>query len=140
MAAYDHVLSYVQSPLGLRLWASYYRSLYPTARPADFATYVALQQNNLREPGRLEALRAMMVASKQGSEDALGKVRAQVLVVMGSRDPDFKIPAEEARLVAERLHGQVQMIEGAGHYPQVEMPEQTGAAIVAFLRNGLEAV
>jgi pimeloyl-ACP methyl ester carboxylesterase len=127
-------------PWGLRLWANYYRSLYPTARPADFATYVAGQQNNLREGGRLEALRAMMVASKQASEDALGKIRAQVLVIMGSRDPDFKSPAEEAQLVAARLHGQVRMIEGAGHYPQAEMPEQTGAAIVAFLRNGLEAV
>jgi pimeloyl-ACP methyl ester carboxylesterase len=122
-------------PWGLSLWARYYQSLYPTARPADFAAYAAAQLNNLREPGRLEALRAMMVASKQASESALAQVSARVLVVMGTRDPDFKDPGAEARLVAESLHGEVKMIEGAGHYPHAEMPEQTGPAIVSFLRQ-----
>jgi pimeloyl-ACP methyl ester carboxylesterase len=124
-------------PWGLGLWARYYRSLYPTTRPADFEPYAAAQQDNLREPGRLEALRAMMVASKQASEAALARVNTRVLVVMGSRDPDFKDPAAEAQLVAGRLHGQVKMIEGAGHYPHAEMPVPTGLAIVSFLRNKL---
>jgi pimeloyl-ACP methyl ester carboxylesterase len=119
----------------LGLWARYYRSLYPTTRPADFAAYAAAQQNNLREPGRLEALRAMMLASKHASEAALARVSTRALVVMGTRDPDFKDPAAEARLVAERLHGQVTMIEGAGHYPHAEMPEQTARAILSFLRQ-----
>jgi pimeloyl-ACP methyl ester carboxylesterase len=122
-------------PWGLSLWARYYQSLYPTARPVDFAAYAAAQLDNLREPGRLEGLRAMMVASKQASEAALARVSTRVLVVMGSRDPDFKDPAAEAKLVAERLHGEVKMIEGAGHYPHAEMPEQTGPAIVSFLRQ-----
>ncbi len=120
-------------PWGLALWARYYASLYPTARPADFAAYAAAQQSNLREPDRLEALRAMMVASKRASEAALARVSTRVLVVMGARDPDFKDPAAEAHFVAERLHGQVTMIEGAGHYPHAEMPEQTAEAILSFL-------
>ncbi len=64
-------------PWGLALWARYYASLYPTARPADFAAYAAAQQDNLREPGRLEALRAMMVASKQASEAALARAPSE---------------------------------------------------------------
>jgi hypothetical protein len=34
---------------------------------------------------------------------------------MGTRDPDFKQTAEEAQWVGTALHGQVHMIEGAGH-------------------------
>ncbi len=126
-------------PWGLGMWRRYYQSLYPTRRPADFATYTAGQQTNLREPGRLETLRAMMVASKRASESALARIQTRVLVVMGTRDPDFKSPQAEAQLVAGRLHGQVMMIEGAGHYPHVEMPGQTTPAILAFLRHEQEA-
>ncbi len=43
---------------------------------------------------------------------------------MGSKDPDFPSPEAEARLLAEHLSGEVAIIEGAGHYPQAEMPEQ----------------
>jgi pimeloyl-ACP methyl ester carboxylesterase len=55
---------------------------------------------------------------------------------MGSRDPDFKQPEQEARLLAERLkatHTTVQIIEGAGHHLQAEMPEQVAQSILAFL-------
>jgi pimeloyl-ACP methyl ester carboxylesterase len=60
-----------------------------------------------------------------------------VLVVMGTADPDFAGfqggPDGEAHYVAERLHGQVLMVQGAGHYPHTEMPEQVGPAIISFL-------
>ncbi len=122
-------------PWGLSVWARYYASLYPSAKPADFAAYTAHQQANLREPGRLEALRAMMVASKQASAAALAQVKTPTLVVMGTRDPDFPDPAAEARRVAEALGGTVQMIEGAGHYPHAERPDLTGPAIAAFVHQ-----
>ena len=61
------------------------------------------------------------------------QVKAPVLVVMGSKDPDFGDPAAEANLVATRLHGQVIMVDGAGHYPHAEMPEKVGPAIIKFL-------
>lgn len=122
-------------PWGVSVWARYFASLFPAVKPADFAAYTARQQSNLREPGRLDGLRAMMLASKQASESALAQVRAPVLVIMGTGDPDFKDPAAEARDLAGRLHGTVQLIERAGHYPQVEMPEQTGRAIAAFIQQ-----
>ncbi len=122
-------------PWGASIWSRYFATLYPTARPADWDAYTAAQNRNLRERGRLETLRRMMVATKQASEAALSQVDAPVLVLMGTKDPDFNNPAAEARLVADRLHGGVQMIEGAGHYPHAEMPTQTGAAIVVFLNS-----
>jgi pimeloyl-ACP methyl ester carboxylesterase len=47
-----------------------------------------------------------------------------------------KKPAEEATWVAAHVHGTVLMVDGAGHYPHAELPEQVGARIVAFLADG----
>ena len=75
------------------------------------------------EPGRMAALQAMLRASKDDVEARLGDIRAPTLVVMGSKDPDFDDPAAEAATIAGLLHGQVVMMEGAGHYPHAEMPD-----------------
>jgi pimeloyl-ACP methyl ester carboxylesterase len=120
-------------PWGARLWSGYYGRLYPTAKPADLAAYRAALAANLNEPGRLEAVQAMFRGTKADIEARLGEVRAPVLVVMGTKDPDFPDPAAEARLVAERLRGSVLLVEGAGHYPHAEMPEQVAPAILRFL-------
>jgi pimeloyl-ACP methyl ester carboxylesterase len=58
-----------------------------------------------------------------------------VLVVMGERDPDFADPAAEARWIAERLHGEVVLVPGAGHYPQVEEPDTVNPPLVEFARQ-----
>jgi pimeloyl-ACP methyl ester carboxylesterase len=120
-------------PWGPAAWIRYLTALYPTARPEDFAAYMRQLRTNLREPGRLAALRQMLSASKAASAERLARVAAPTLVVMGTRDRDFKDPGGEARYLAERLRGEVRMIEGAGHYPHAEMPAQTGPAIVGFL-------
>ncbi|MDD5368799.1 MAG: alpha/beta fold hydrolase, partial [Anaerolineaceae bacterium] len=67
-------------PWGPALWRRYYASLYPTRKPDDFALYLAALQANLAEPGRLEALRQMLFASKAASEVRLPKVKAPALV------------------------------------------------------------
>jgi pimeloyl-ACP methyl ester carboxylesterase len=127
----------VQRPWGAMAWQSYYGSLYPTAQPADFADYTATLRQNVGERGRLEVLRAMLNASKGDVDARLDRVRARTLVVMGTKDPDFDgfVGGQEgeARFVAERLHGEVMMVEGAGHYPHVEMPAQVNPTIVRFI-------
>jgi pimeloyl-ACP methyl ester carboxylesterase len=120
-------------PWGARAWGAYYDSLYPTAKPADLIAYRAALTANLNEEGRLEAVQAMFRDTKADVEARLGEVKAPVLVVMGTQDPDFKNPAAEAQLVAERLGGTVLLVEGAGHYPHAEMPDQLGPAVVEFL-------
>jgi pimeloyl-ACP methyl ester carboxylesterase len=120
-------------PWGAAAWKAYYPRLFPTRKPDDFAAYFAALLANLREPGRPAALRAMMTASPNDSETALDRVRAPALVVMGTRDPDFKSPVAEANEVARRVRGEVRMIEGAGHYPHAELPDNTAPAILAFL-------
>jgi pimeloyl-ACP methyl ester carboxylesterase len=120
-------------PWGPAAWQWYYKTLYPTQPPADFAGYLANLRRNLAERGRLEALLGMLLAPKTASEERLGRVQAPALVMMGSKDPDFKDPAGEARWVAEQLHAELHLIEGAGHYPHAEMPEAAAPHILQFL-------
>jgi len=120
-------------PWGIAAWSTYYGSLYPTSKPADFDEYRASLRRNLSEPGRLDALRAQLDAPKAACEARIPEVKAPVLVIMGSKDPDFGDPKAEANLVASRLHGQLVMIDGAGHYPHAEMPNEVGPGIIKFL-------
>lgn len=122
-------------PWGPTMWGWYYAMLYPTRKPADFAPYTAALRANLQKPGRLEALQQMLFASKAASAARLPQVNTPTLVLMGSKDPDFKQPAVEAQWVADQLHGHYTMIEKAGHYPHAEMPAVTGPLVLAFLQT-----
>lgn len=119
------------------LWTEgFYRTLYPTAPPPDFPAYRRALRRNLRQPGRMAALRAMAHAPKGTANARVRDVRTPLLVVMGTKDPDFPDPEAEAHRMVEGAHdATVVMIAEAGHYPPAEMPEPTAAAILPFLRR-----
>ena len=117
------------------MWVKYYSTLYPSQKPADFADYSARLLANLKERGRLESLMHMLHAPKRASEERIPRVNQPTLVLMGSKDPDFKNPESEAKWVAENLKGTYTMIENAGHYPHAETPEVTGPMILRFLQS-----
>jgi pimeloyl-ACP methyl ester carboxylesterase len=122
-------------PWGLAFWMRYWSSLFPTRKPADFEAYAERLRRDLAQPERFAALRNMMLGpSKRDIEARMTEIEMPVLVVMGTRDRDFKDPTAEARLVADRLQGQIAMVEGAGHYPHVEFPERTTRIVVDFCR------
>lgn len=124
------------NPWGPFAWDQVYRSLYKTGSPPpDHDQHVRNIRRNLQEPGRMAAFRKTMGGSKAEAEKRIGQVHAPVLVVMGSKDPDFTDPKTHAQEVAQRLHGTVLMVEGAGHYPHVESAQQTGPAVVGFLQQ-----
>jgi pimeloyl-ACP methyl ester carboxylesterase len=127
-------------PWGPAAWSMYYKSLYPTAPPADLTDYRAALKQNLKQPGRFHALQGFTWSSRAEVEARLAGVRAPVLVVMGTKDPDFPDPTAEAHLVAERLNGSVTLIADAGHYPHAEMPDETAARVLDFLRHRDETV
>jgi pimeloyl-ACP methyl ester carboxylesterase len=122
-------------PWGPLLWRGYFRMAFPTRKPDDFQAEQVRRETSLAERGRLRAFRRMATTSKSESERSIAGVVAPALVIMGSRDPDFPKPAKEAQLVASLVRGTVVMIEGAGHYPQTEMPEAVTAALVPFLQS-----
>lgn len=125
-------------PWGVWLWGNYRKTLFKSP-PADMEANQADVLANLRGPGRLQALRSMMRASKASIAERLSGVSVPALIAMGAQDPDFDDPAEEARLQAERLGGdnEVAMIEQAGHYPQIEQPAETSRVILKFLDPGV---
>lgn len=125
-------------PWGASVWKGQYAKLYPTHKPDDFSTYLANLQTNLREPGRMHAFRKMLAADKAASDAALDTITAPTMVLMGTRDPDFKNPEAEARIVAERSKGRYKMVEGAGHYPHAEMPDTVAPDIIAFAKQYTE--
>lgn len=121
-------------PWGPRFWRMWHRKLFPTQVPDDYDGYRADLLASLTRSGAWRAFQQTARTSHQPAEVRLAEVKASALVVMGSADPDFKDPAAEAQLAADRLGGQVVMVPGAGHYPQAEFPEVVGASVVAFIR------
>ncbi|MEP6985877.1 MAG: alpha/beta hydrolase, partial [Chloroflexota bacterium] len=130
------LLNILFAPLwGVAAWGMYFNTLFPAHKPADFATYRQKLLANLREPGRLSALKAMMLAKKDASEQRVSSVKAPTFIIMGTKDPDFKDPTAEAKWLAEQTHGKVMIIDGAGHYPHVEMIDKTAQPIIDFLKS-----
>jgi pimeloyl-ACP methyl ester carboxylesterase len=125
----------MNNPWRAQTWRMFYRTLYPTHKPADFEAYLDRLTANLSQPGRFEAVKAFPNASRQAWEERLPRVKTPALVVMGTKDPDFPDPAAEGQYLAEKIGGRLVLIEGAGHYPQTEMPEKTAPAVLEFLRQ-----
>lgn len=119
-------------PWAPRVWASYLPRLYPGRRPADLAEHVGAIRASMRRPGAARAFRQTTRTSHAPVEARLDEVTAPVLVVMGERDPDFTDAAAEGRWIADRLHGDLVLVPGAGHYPHVEEAASVNPAIVAF--------
>jgi len=123
----------LNNPWRVQTWRMYYRSLYPTRKPPDFDAYLDKLTDNLSQPGRFEAVKAFPNAPRQVWEERLPSVNVPALVMMGAKDPDFPDPAAEGEYLAQKINGQLSLVEGAGHYPQSEMPKQTAQAVIEFL-------
>lgn len=120
-------------PWRVAFWMAYWNSLFPARKPDDHGEAKAALAANLREPGRMDALRAMVRLSKRETEALVAHSRVPALVVMGTRDADFKDAAAEARWLAGALRTEPLLVEGAGHYPHLEMPERIAAGLLQFL-------
>jgi pimeloyl-ACP methyl ester carboxylesterase len=122
-------------PWGYAAWKAYYASLYPGRRPPDLDLHLARIDDSLRKPRHWRAFVATTHTSHEPVEARLGEIRAPVLVVMGERDRDFHDPRAEADLIAERLHAEILVVPGAGHYPQAEFPDIVNPAVIDFARR-----
>ncbi|WP_333740159.1 alpha/beta fold hydrolase [Streptomyces sp. IBSBF 2806] len=120
------------------LWRSYLDIAYPGAKPSDWAERLGLFESRLREPGRMKAMQGMGRSAPTDAGAQLGAVRCPVLVVMGTLDPDWADPHAEGSAVVDALPsglGRLEMIEGAGHYPHHQLPDQVASLVLAFLRS-----
>lgn len=126
-------------PWRVAFWMSYWNSLFPSRKPADHAQARAALDANLRESGRIDALRTMVDLSKSDTEAIVAGSRVPALVVMGTRDPDFPDATAEARWLGRALGTEPLIVDGAGHYPHLETPEQVAPSLLAFLAGLLDA-
>ncbi|MGS2644573.1 alpha/beta fold hydrolase [Streptosporangium sp. LJ11] len=119
-----------------RQWAKYLDLAYPGVKPADWDVRMKQITAMLQEPGRMKVLQAMGKTSPADAGEQLGNVTCPTLIVQGSLDPDWASPRAEGEAIVAGLPtglGRLEMIDGAGHYPHVQHPRQTLAAILRFL-------
>ena len=134
MSSVQRMLMNVMRVPGLArpLYMSYFPQWEPK-RPADFAEHKAKLAANLKEPDRGGVIKAYLLQQSHAEAEArLDKVTAPVLIIMGTGDIDWPDPAAEARWIADRLSGEVVLLDGAGHHPHVEYPEKIAEAVIAF--------
>ncbi|MYV97476.1 alpha/beta hydrolase [Streptomyces sp. SID3343] len=126
----------------LASWKSYLDIAYPGTKPADWTADLARIDAMLREPGRMKALQKMAQAAPADAGAQLPNVRCPALIVEGSLDPDWADPqAEGEAIVAAMPAGtaRLTMIEGTGHYPHVQHPDEVVSLVIAFLQANARA-
>lgn len=122
----------------LGLWRSYLDVAFPGPKPADYAQAIATLMANLREPGRMAVARQMGKSQPSDAEAKLAGIRCPALVIMGTLDSDWADPRTEADAIVAAMPaglGRAVMIDGAGHYPHTQFPEQVAAALLPFLKE-----
>ncbi|WP_019549143.1 alpha/beta fold hydrolase [Streptomyces sulphureus] len=125
----------------VRLWRSYLDVAYPDTKPADWDERLDRIDSLMREPGRKKAFRGMARSAPADAGEQLGNVECPVLVIMGTLDPDWADPQAEGSAIIASLPsglGRLEMIEGAGHYPHDQFPDEVASLLLAFF--GSEAV
>lgn len=121
----------------LSIWHRYLDIATPGRKPADWTDWLAQIDDMLREPGRMKAFQKMAQSRPVDAGAQLGNVRCPALIVEGSLDPDWADPRQEGEAIVAALPaglGQLEVIEGAGHYPHVQFPDEVMALVSAFLQ------
>ncbi|MEO6086657.1 MAG: alpha/beta hydrolase [Umezawaea sp.] len=120
-------------------WTKYLDLALPV-KPADWSSELARIEAKLSEPGRMKALQSMCKNSPVDAGGQLPNVKCPVLIIEGSADPDWADPrAEGEKIIADLPHGlgELVVIEGAGHYPHVQMPDKVLELSLPFLSKTL---
>jgi pimeloyl-ACP methyl ester carboxylesterase len=123
-------------------WHRYLDLAFPGVKPADWDDRLADNAAMLAEPGRMRALQRMGRSAPTDAGAHLAGVRCPALVVEGSLDPDWADPrAEGEAIVAAMPAGlaELAVIDGAGHYPHTQAPQETVALLLAFLAEHARA-
>ena len=120
-------------------WKKYLDLAYPT-RPADWDAESMRIDAQLGEPGRMKVLQAMCKSKPTDAGAQLANVRCPVLVIVGASDPDWDNPRGEGERIINDLPdglGELAVLQGVGHYPHAQTPDQVLALTVQVLTKTL---
>ena len=120
-------------------WKKYLDVAYPV-KPADWDAELRRIEAKLNEPGRMKVLQAMCKTSPTDAGAQLPNVTCPVLIIQGSLDPDWADPRAEGEKIIADLPtglGELVVIEGAGHYPHGQTPDEVLALTLPFLAKTL---
>jgi pimeloyl-ACP methyl ester carboxylesterase len=135
------LLAGTQMLRSLGMWMRYLNVAYPT-KPADFAAYLAGLRAKLSEPGRMAEFMKTGKSTPADAHAKLGSVRCPALIIMGGSDPDFADPRAEGAAIVAALPaglGTVALVDGAGHYPHAQCPDEVAALVTGFLKEHARA-
>jgi pimeloyl-ACP methyl ester carboxylesterase len=121
----------------LSLWMRYLDVAYPT-KPADYADYMTALRAKLREPGRMAEFMKTGKSTPADAEAQLPNITCPVLIIMGSEDPDFADPKAEGDAIAAIIPAglaTVAVVDGAGHYPHAQSPDEVAGLVIPFLKE-----
>jgi pimeloyl-ACP methyl ester carboxylesterase len=121
----------------LWIWMRYLDVAYPT-KPADYSDYMAALAAKLREPGRMAEFMKTGKSTPADAAAQLPHITVPALVIMGTLDPDFADPGAEADAIVAAMPsglGRVAMVDGGGHYPHAQSPDEVAALVIGFLKE-----
>ena len=121
----------------LSLWMRYLNVAYPT-KPADYADYMTALAAKLREPGRMAEFLKTGKSTPADAGAQLAHIASPALVIMGTLDPDFADPRAEGEGIVAGMPGglgTVATVEGAGHYPHAQSPDEVAGLVIPFLKQ-----
>ncbi|MGB0100063.1 MAG: alpha/beta hydrolase [Nocardioides sp.] len=121
----------------VRWWRSYLDLAFPGPKPADWDEQLERIGATMGEPGRMRAMQRMGRSAPVDAGAQLEHVRCPALIVQGSLDPDWADPRAEGEAVVAAMPAglaTLEMIEGAGHYPHTQFPDETAALLLGFLQ------
>ncbi|CAF3263775.1 unnamed protein product [Rotaria socialis] len=124
---------------GQPVWIAAYKGFFAQP-PSDLPTYAAaIKHKMLSNCAHAGIIGQMIRATKEHAWAKINAVKTPVLLIMGSRDPDFESPVQETDFVASQMScSQLvvkSMVDGAGHYPHVEFTEEVARVTMDFLRK-----
>lgn len=122
-------------PWGPVVWHGYSKRLWPGLGPDGAAARAASTTASVSRPGRWRPFVRTAHTDHRVVEPWLRDFRTPALVVVGTADPDWKDPGAEATWVAEQVHGRRVLVEGAGHAPMLERPDEVARVTIDFLRG-----
>ncbi len=117
-------------------WHRYLDLAFPGRKPDDWAEQLEWNRADLERPGRMKAMRRMVQSSPADAGEQLGNIQCPALIIEGSLDPDWANPVAEGEAIVAAMPpglARLEVIEGAGHYPHTQFPDETLALLLPFL-------